>query len=72
MDRMLALNSVMIAGNHDLACIGSTKVNIDEFNPDAKSANIWNRISSPQSTAKFWQNYPWPKRLTRVGTMRPR
>jgi len=42
MDRMLALNTIMIAGNHDLACIGSTKVNIDEFNPDAKSANIWN------------------------------
>lgn len=32
--------SVMIAGNHDLACIG--KVDLSDFNPDARAANIWN------------------------------
>lgn len=32
--------NVMIAGNHDLACLG--KVDLSDFNPDARSANIWN------------------------------
>ena len=31
---------VMIGGNHDLACIG--KVDLTDFNPDARTANIWN------------------------------
>jgi len=31
---------VMIAGNHDLACLG--KVDLSDFNPDARAANIWN------------------------------
>ncbi len=30
-----------INGNHDLACIG--ELDLDDFNPDARSANIWNR-----------------------------
>jgi predicted phosphodiesterase len=32
--------SVMIAGNHDLACIGT--VDLSDFNHDARIANIWN------------------------------
>ena len=32
--------SVMIAGNHDLACLG--KVDLSDFNPDARIANLWN------------------------------
>src|SRR6476620_336251 len=32
--------NVLIAGNHDLACLG--KVNLSDFNPDARTANIWN------------------------------
>jgi predicted phosphodiesterase len=31
---------VLIAGNHDLASLG--KVNLADFNPDARTANIWN------------------------------
>lgn len=31
---------VTIAGNHDLACLG--KVDLSDFNPDARTANIWN------------------------------
>lgn len=31
---------VAISGNHDLACLG--KVDLDDFNPDARQANIWN------------------------------
>ena len=32
--------SVLIAGNHDLASLG--RVNLNDFNPDARTANIWN------------------------------
>lgn len=31
---------VMIAGNHDLACLGL--VDLSDFNPEARAANIWN------------------------------
>jgi predicted phosphodiesterase len=31
---------IMIGGNHDLACLG--KVDLTDFNPDARTANIWN------------------------------
>ncbi len=31
---------VMIGGNHDLACLG--KIDLSDFNPDARTANIWN------------------------------
>lgn len=37
---MQAHASVTIAGNHDLACLG--KVDLSDFNPDARTANIWN------------------------------
>lgn len=32
--------TVMIAGNHDLACID--RVDLSDFNADARTANIWN------------------------------
>lgn len=32
--------AVMIAGNHDLACIG--KLDLSDFNTDARIANLWN------------------------------
>ncbi|HNP69914.1 MAG TPA: metallophosphoesterase family protein [Kouleothrix sp.] len=31
---------VMLSGNHDLACLG--KLDLTDFNPDARTANIWN------------------------------
>ncbi len=34
------LSDVLIAGNHDLACIG--KLDLDDFNTDARIANLWN------------------------------
>lgn len=37
---MHARANVLIAGNHDLACLG--KVDLSDFNPDARTANIWN------------------------------
>lgn len=32
--------AVAITGNHDLACLG--KIDLRDFNPDARKANIWN------------------------------
>lgn len=40
MAAMRARASVMIAGNHDLACLGL--VDLSDFNPEARAANIWN------------------------------
>ncbi|HJZ49604.1 MAG TPA: metallophosphoesterase family protein [Roseiflexaceae bacterium] len=37
---MRAYADVMISGNHDLASLG--KVDLSDFNPDARTANIWN------------------------------
>jgi predicted phosphodiesterase len=37
---MRAKADMMIGGNHDLACLG--KVDLTDFNPDARAANIWN------------------------------
>ncbi|MCS6940127.1 MAG: metallophosphoesterase family protein [Roseiflexaceae bacterium] len=32
--------SIMLAGNHDLACLGL--LDLSDFNPDARAANVWN------------------------------
>ncbi len=32
--------AVAITGNHDLACLG--KIDLRDFNPDARKANLWN------------------------------
>ncbi|MBC8077644.1 MAG: metallophosphoesterase family protein [Chloroflexales bacterium] len=37
---MITQSTLAIGGNHDLACLG--KVDISDFNPDARRANIWN------------------------------
>ncbi|MCG8349441.1 MAG: metallophosphatase family protein [Chloroflexales bacterium] len=37
---IMARADVSISGNHDLACLG--KVDLSDFNPDARKANIWN------------------------------
>jgi len=42
MASMQQISTQWIAGNHDLACIGSRKVDITEFNQDARTANVWN------------------------------
>jgi predicted phosphodiesterase len=36
----MANANVMLSGNHDLACLG--KIDLSDFNPDARTANIWN------------------------------
>lgn len=37
---VMAHSTVAIGGNHDLACLG--KVDLTDFNPEARRANIWN------------------------------
>lgn len=37
---MRARADLMLSGNHDLACLG--KIDLSDFNPDARTANIWN------------------------------
>lgn len=37
---MIAHGDIAINGNHDLACLG--KVDLTDFNPEARRANIWN------------------------------
>lgn len=32
--------TIAITGNHDLACLG--KIDLHDFNPDARKANLWN------------------------------
>lgn len=39
-EAMRQRTTVMIAGNHDLACLD--KVDLSDFNPEARTANIWN------------------------------
>ncbi|NJN19097.1 MAG: metallophosphoesterase family protein [Oscillochloris sp.] len=42
--------AVAITGNHDLACLG--KIDLHDFNPDARQANIWNGEQlSPENRA---------------------
>ncbi len=53
---MLARADVAISGNHDLACLG--KVDLSDFNPDARKANIWN---GKQLTP---EHHAWLDRLT--------
>jgi predicted phosphodiesterase len=38
--RINELATYAISGNHDLACIG--KIDLEDFNPDARTANEWN------------------------------
>lgn len=41
---------VIIAGNHDLACIG--RLDLEDFNADARTANLWNGLQlTPENRA---------------------
>jgi predicted phosphodiesterase len=48
--------SVLIAGNHDLASLG--KVNLNDFNPDARTANIWNGEQLTHENRKLLEALP--------------
>ena len=55
---MQSLPTTSIAGNHDLACIGSSTVNIAEFNNDARVANIWNGRQLKTTYKQFLNQLP--------------
>jgi predicted phosphodiesterase len=45
--------TIVIAGNHDLACLD--KVDLSDFNPEARTANIWNgQQLKPEHHAFMW------------------
>ncbi len=46
---------IVLTGNHDLACIG--ELDLDDFNPDARAANVWNRQQLDPD------NFAWLKQL---------
>lgn len=56
MRTMRDLATVMIAGNHDLACLGA--VNLSDFNPDARTANIWNGMQLELDHRQFLESLP--------------
>jgi diadenosine tetraphosphatase ApaH/serine/threonine PP2A family protein phosphatase len=47
---------VLIAGNHDLASLG--KVNLADFNPDARTANIWNGEQLTEDNRTLLESLP--------------
>lgn len=53
---MIKHAQVAISGNHDLACIG--ELDLEDFNPDARIANIWNGQQLSQ------KHYNWLKKLS--------
>ncbi len=56
--------SIAVCGNHDLACIG--ELDLDDFNPDARQANLWNRTQlAPDHHA--WLEHLLP--MTRVNEL---
>lgn len=46
--------SVMLSGNHDLACIG--KLGLGDFNADARTANLWNGEQLTDDHRTFLEN----------------
>jgi len=42
---------ITLTGNHDLACLG--KISLDDFNPDARRANLWNGLQLKPSNREW-------------------
>lgn len=47
---------VAISGNHDLACLG--KIDLRDFNPDARKANLWNGAQLLPEHRAWLENLP--------------
>jgi len=43
--------TITLTGNHDLACLG--KISLDDFNPDARRANLWNGLQLKPTNRKW-------------------
>jgi predicted phosphodiesterase len=55
-DRVRALDSTTIRGNHDRVCCGLTDP--DDFNPIARSAAVWTRQQLRQENLEYLQKLP--------------
>jgi diadenosine tetraphosphatase ApaH/serine/threonine PP2A family protein phosphatase len=53
---LLTLDHLCIAGNHDWAVLG--KLDIDDFNPDARFASLWTRAELNSQVHDYLDNLP--------------
>ncbi|RME97107.1 MAG: metallophosphoesterase [Chloroflexi bacterium] len=53
---LLTLDHLCIAGNHDWAVLG--KLDIDDFNPDARFASLWTREQLTDDVHDYLDNLP--------------
>jgi predicted phosphodiesterase len=55
-DLLRSLPHLCIAGNHDWATLG--KLDLNDFNPDAREANLWNREQLRPDSLAFLEDLP--------------
>lgn len=53
---LAGLDYLCIAGNHDWAILG--KLDVDDFNPDARHVSLWTRDVLTESNLRFVQDLP--------------
>lgn len=66
-DAIYARTEVSICGNHDLACLG--KVDLDDFNPDARKANEWNGRQLSTTNRAWIEKLPALQRIDETFTL---
>jgi predicted phosphodiesterase len=55
-EQLAGLDHLAIAGNHDWAVLG--KLDVDDFNPDARHVSIWTRDALTENNNQFLQKLP--------------
>jgi len=53
---LAGLDHLCIAGNHDWAVLG--KLDVDDFNPDARHVSLWTRSVLTESNSRFLRELP--------------
>lgn len=53
---LASLDQICISGNHDWAVLG--KLDVDDFNPDARHVSLWTRNELAESNIQFVQSLP--------------
>ena len=54
--QLRSLDHLCVAGNHDWATVG--KLDLSDFNPDAREANLWNRKHLSPSNLAYLESLP--------------
>lgn len=54
--RLRSMDHLCVAGNHDWATVG--KLDLSDFNPDAREANLWNRQQLTPSNLAYLESLP--------------